>query len=156
MVSMNNDASKTKNCLGIHGPALEEIFLGLKAVDEAVKNQRKSAPVIAQDEMPQESGSAHRKSAPAATQEAALESGNGEDINYSLKKQKEKYSSLKQLTASLKETEKHLSNNFFDKVEMIVVESLRRDHFSGFRESEKYSKLRNFLWFKDRPVVPVG
>jgi hypothetical protein len=132
-----DDDSKSTNCLCIRGPVLEEIIQALKTVDkDIIATQRKSSPTIPVHEPPQESG-------------------NGEDMaTYHLKKQKEKYSSLKQLTQSWKEKEEHLEDNFFDKVEAVVIESLRRDHWVGFLESEQYTKMRNFIWFLDRLVVP--
>lgn len=137
--SINMDeSSPRKNCLGLQGPVLDEIFEALKEVDkELVAKQRISAP------------------SPLAQDEALKESGNGEDMkNYHLQKQKEKYSSLKLLTQSWKDKEAHLPDSFFDKVEAVVIESLRREHWAGFLESEHYPKVRNFLWFQDRLVTP--
>lgn len=132
----NFDSSKSRNCLGLEGPVLEEIFVGLQQVDESVKAQKRSREnSFRQDEIPEENG-------------------NHEDMhNYGLKRQKEKESSLKQLTASLKVKEEHLPNSFFDKVEAIVVESLRREYWVDFTESAQCAKARSFLWFQDRTVV---
>jgi hypothetical protein len=116
---------------------LEEIFQALKTADkEMIATQRKLALVT-------------------PIEEPLQESGNREDIaSYHLKKQKDKYFSLKQLTQSWKEKEEHLTDSFFDKVEAVVIESLRRDYWAGFVESEHYTKMRNFIWFLDRLVVP--
>jgi hypothetical protein len=47
-----------------------------------------------------------------------------------------------------------VSASVFDDAERVVMESLRRDYWESFLESEHYRKLKNFLWYRDRPVVP--
>jgi hypothetical protein len=136
-MSINSDSS-AKNCLGIDGPVLEEVFAALKTFDLLVARQRKSAPII------------------RTPVDEPQESGNTEDaVSYRLKLQKEKFSSLKELTQSWKvKKDSHLPDALFDKVEAVVVESLRRDRWQAFQESEQYTKVKNFLWFADRLVVP--
>jgi hypothetical protein len=34
------------------------------------------------------------------------------------------------------------------------MESLRRDYWEKFKESEEFARLKNFLWYQDRRVVP--
>lgn len=38
--------------------------------------------------------------------------------------------------------------------ESLVMESLRRDYWDGFRASELFINFRNFLWYQDRRVIP--
>lgn len=72
-----------------------------------------------------------------------------------LKKQMEKYSSLRELTQSYRsKSDTFLPDSVFDKVDALVVESLRKEYWEGFTQSEKFTRLRNFLWFQDRRVVP--
>lgn len=47
-----------------------------------------------------------------------------------------------------------LSESLFGKAETIIVENLKRQYWRSFLASENYSKMRNFLWFQDRPVTP--
>lgn len=47
-----------------------------------------------------------------------------------------------------------LKSDFFDKAEQVVMESLGREYWNGFVQSEYWFKLKNFLWFQDRRVVP--
>ena len=49
---------------------------------------------------------------------------------------------------------KYLPDSLFDKAEAIVIESLRRQYWDAFTESEQYKKMDNFHWYKDRRVVP--
>jgi beta-adrenergic-receptor kinase len=64
-------------------------------------------------------------------------------------------SSLRGLTARLRSNSAHrLSRDVFDKAEAIIMESLRRDYWEKFKESEEFARLKNFLWYQDRRVVP--
>ena len=72
-----------------------------------------------------------------------------------LKKHMEKYSSLRELTNSYRaKTDAFVPNAVFDKLDALVVESLKKDFWEGFLQSEQFKRLRNFLWFQDRRVVP--
>ena len=138
LYSMSVDESKSKNCLGIAGPVLDEVFQSIKAAEKAQLTQKRtsSSDIETSPEELKESGD---------RQEAA---------SSAMRKQKEKYTSLKLLTQSLKARDSDVSDNLFEKVGMVVVETLRRQYWSKFLESEHYTKLRNFLWFQDRAVVP--
>ena len=63
-------------------------------------------------------------------------------------------SSMKLLTQKFKTEKDALKDALFDKAETIVMESLRRDYWKDFLQSEEFSKVRNFLWYQDRPTVP--
>jgi beta-adrenergic-receptor kinase len=45
-------------------------------------------------------------------------------------------------------------DSYFDGPEAVVVHGLRQQYWEGFTQSEQYTKLLNFLWYQDRPVVP--
>ena len=45
-------------------------------------------------------------------------------------------------------------DGLFDKAETVVMESLRRDYWNLFLESQEFLKAKQFLWYQDRPVVP--
>jgi hypothetical protein len=47
-----------------------------------------------------------------------------------------------------------ISSDIFDKAEQVILESLKNDYWKSFQESTYHTKLKNFLWFKDRKVVP--
>jgi hypothetical protein len=137
--STHLDQTKAKNCLWVCGPSLDEVYVTIKGVDKAVALQKRSTPTIRipMDDVPPESGSAEDSS------------------SFHLRQQKEKFSSLKQLTNSWKEKkDSHLPDTLFDKVEAVVIESLRREFWDGFLQSENIKKMKNFLWFQDRDVVP--
>jgi hypothetical protein len=72
-----------------------------------------------------------------------------------LRRQMEKYSSLRELTQSYRvKTDAFLPSSVFDQIDALVVDSLRKEYWEGFIQSQQYSRLRNFLWFQDRRVVP--
>lgn len=124
------DPTFSHNCLGLKGSILRDI-------QEIIKSR--------EDEMKAGGGSTENVNG----------SGSGSS---SLRIAKEKrYESLRELTQTWRQKENPdacLPQNLFDKAESVVVESLRRQHWKGFLESEHYRKFRNFLWFQDRPVVP--
>ena len=138
MCSLNLDETKSKNCLGLNGPVLKEIFHVVKEMEKAIMaHQRRSTPQITPMETPKESGD-----------------GAIDEKKLSLQDQREKFTSLR-MSQSLKEKDaSSLPDALFDKAEAVVVESLKREFWEGFTESEQYTKLRNFLWFQDRSVVP--
>jgi hypothetical protein len=47
-----------------------------------------------------------------------------------------------------------LNPELFDKAEHVVMESLRRQYWDEFIQSTHWTKLKNFLWYQDRRVVP--
>lgn len=46
-----------------------------------------------------------------------------------------------------------LPESLFDSAEVIVAERVREKYWEGFKASEQYTKLLNFLWFQDKKVV---
>jgi hypothetical protein len=139
LCEVNLDDSTSKNCLGLQGPSVEEIHQTLKSVEKSLMaTTRRSTPTA------------------SVVSEEIKESGNKEDAeNYAIRKHMEKYSSLKELTQSYRvKSDNQLPDRLFDKVDAIVTESLRSDYWQGFLECEEFIKLKNFLWFQDRSVVP--
>jgi hypothetical protein len=141
LYTLNNDEKKTKNCIGLRGPALDDIFETIRTVEKIqYANKRISSPEEGSGSKPSENNDQNGK------QEMAIPSN--------LQKQKEKYSSLKQLTQSLRDRDSDIPDKIFQQADIVVVEGLRRQYWEKFVESEYYRKMRNFLWFQDRPVVP--
>ena len=120
----------TSNCLRISGPVLEEIENDIAAVE---MNQD-TGETIANEKLE----SAEFK---AATQHLP-----------DRKSIREKYSSMKQLTENLKIGDSFL-NGLFKKVDVLVIESLENQYWEDFTASKQFTKLKNFLWFFDRPVL---
>jgi hypothetical protein len=132
MCEMNLDASKSKNVVGLDGPLVEEIISAIEGLDLAAvfAHSRLSPPVP--------------------------ESGNGpHDFDISVKEFRGTYTTLKEITRSLRGREAgNLPDSLFDKAEAVVMECLRKEYWGQFLESVQFRKTRNFLWFQDRPVVP--
>jgi hypothetical protein len=143
LCTLTLDDSKSENCLGLKGQILKEVSQTILFMEKAIMpSTRRSAPQLGSsksfEESPKESGDATEA-----------------EIEGSLMKQKQKATSMKLLTQSLKKKEaSSLPDNLFDKAEAVIMESLRREHWQAFLESKHYAKMRNFLWFQDRPVVP--
>jgi hypothetical protein len=135
--AMNSDEAKARNCLGIPGPVVDEIFQTIQTTERKIAQAQK------------------RMSTPDPAISELQESGDGQDnANNLFRKQMEKYSSLKQLTQSLKDRDSDIPDDLFHKVDVMVVKSLRKEYWQQFVQSEYYTKMRNFLWFQDRQVVP--
>jgi hypothetical protein len=135
------DPFKKTNCLGLKAEIVDEISSTIKAVEKAfASNQkRKSEQAIEQA---------------SASGETASSDGSN-PVDPALRKQIEKYSSLRELTSPSRNKDGALVPDIiFDKADALVVESLRQQYWVGFTQSEQFSKLRNFLWFQDRRVVP--
>jgi len=47
-----------------------------------------------------------------------------------------------------------LDHDLFAEAECVVYESLKRDYWEAFLASSYFKKLQDFLWYRDRPVVP--
>jgi tRNA A-37 threonylcarbamoyl transferase component Bud32 len=128
------DPSKSENCLGLKGVVIDEIADAIRTDD---LEQKKAA----------------NKSSSIPTEIEQIEP-NGDSVQFTNAK---RYESLRELTQSWREkktTDPGLSKELFDEAEVVVVESLRRQYWQAFLESENYTKLLNFRWFRDRPVVP--
>ena len=63
--------------------------------------------------------------------------------------------SMRMLTQKFFQSQKEaVYDSLFDKAETVVMESLRRDYWDAFLQSEEFRRAKNFLWYQDRPVVP--
>jgi hypothetical protein len=132
------DASKSANCLGLTGSIVSEIHDAIIEMEKSVLAMKRQSSTASEG-------------AVTATATATKEKG----VNGESEKQQERYNSLKLLTQSLRETEASSSSDkLFDKAEAIILESLKKDYWNDFLLSEKYKKMKNFLWYQDRPVVP--
>ena len=61
--------------------------------------------------------------------------------------------SMRSLTQKFKSSASFLRDNVFDVAEALVMESLKKDYWQEFLESEEYAKLKRFMWYGDRRVV---
>jgi hypothetical protein len=62
--------------------------------------------------------------------------------------------SMRSLTKKFKGEQTTLRDDVFDLAETVVFESLKEEYWEEFQQSEEYRKLKNFLWYGDRRVVP--
>eukprot|EP00980_Cylindrotheca_fusiformis_P007330 scaffold1525_cov142-Cylindrotheca_fusiformis.AAC.130 len=131
LFSSSIDPSKSHNCLGLKGEVIRDIEDALRSHAREVRQSSRSSLIPAEIEP------------------------NG---NSTQSTKERRYESLRELTQTWRESkatvDTGMSIDLFDNAEVVVVESLRREYWKTFIESEYYSKLLNFLWFQDRPVVP--
>lgn len=121
----------TINCLRLSGPVVEEIQNDISRLEEDDKDDEEDLTDMLE----------------SAELKIATESlPNRRSI-------REKYNSMKQLTKSMKIGDPSTLDDIFMNVDVLVVESLRKQYWQAFTESEKFTKLKNFLWFFDRPVL---
>jgi hypothetical protein len=133
------DEKKAENVLGIKGDVVKEI---LSTIESAEKKQSKDS----------DSRSSLSENPAGIKSKGNVNEGNSLGSTMS-----SRYESARELTRSWRDghnSESLLTNNLFDKADAIIVESLRRQYWGWFVESEQYKKLVHFLWFHDRQVVP--
>ena len=121
------DPTYAQNCLGLKGSIIRDISETINSREDEMK-----------------------------TSGVPSEVNGGSSASMRLAKEK-RFESLRELTQTWRQKENPdacLPNTLFDKAEVVVVESLRRQHWKGFVDSEYFRKFRNFLWFQDRLVVP--
>jgi beta-adrenergic-receptor kinase len=145
------DASTDKSAVGICGPVLDRIN---KKVDQ-LRNSPGFGMKFSRDSV----GSTNRES---------VTSNDSYDLNELIHasfkiekdKSKEKSEDEKKKETENSTTRRHLSlmsnalpEDLFDEVIAILAENIKQKHWEDFLKSEQYTKLLNFLWFQDRPVV---
>lgn len=121
----------TSNCLRISGPILREIQIDISR-RENIHNTKGAG--------------SHKEEDSAELMELTQGLPDRKSI-------REKYSSLKQLTDSMKVGDSSIFNGLFKKVDVLVIESLRKDYWLEFTESKQFTRMKNFMWFYDRKVV---
>mmetsp|Transcript_40352 Transcript_40352/g.97444 ORF Transcript_40352/g.97444 Transcript_40352/m.97444 type:complete len:653 (+) Transcript_40352:236-2194(+) len=127
LFSSSVDPTFGHNCVGLKGSILRDISETIKSREDEMKASGVPSEV-----------------------------NGGSSASMRLAKEK-RYESLRELTQTWRQKENPdalLPNTLFDKAEVVVVESLRRQYWKGFAESDYFRKFRNFLWFRDRLVVP--
>eukprot|EP00533_Pseudo-nitzschia_delicatissima_P007902 CAMPEP_0116097466 /NCGR_PEP_ID=MMETSP0327-20121206/10722_1 /TAXON_ID=44447 /ORGANISM="Pseudo-nitzschia delicatissima, Strain B596" /LENGTH=665 /DNA_ID=CAMNT_0003589223 /DNA_START=204 /DNA_END=2201 /DNA_ORIENTATION=+ len=121
----------TRNCIRISGPVLDEIQIDISGVEQ--EHDTVDAPTASKLESTELT---------AATRNLP----NRRSI-------KEKYSTMVQLTEKLKVGEPSILEGLFKKVDVLVIESLKRQYWEQFTASTQFTRLKNFMWFFDRPVL---
>lgn len=132
------DPEKLFCCAGLKGSVRDELIAEVqKSLDKADAQKVESVPSVSPGARngndPQKDKD---KPSPAATGTSSSES-------------------MRDLTRRLRSNQVGgIPSDIFDTAEAVVVESLRRDYWAGFQETQWYTRLRNFMWYQDRRVVP--
>jgi len=138
------DPFKKVNCLGLKAMVVDEIIDTIKSLEKAIVASQKRRSSEKSTDQGWVSGD---------SLSSAYDASNPPDP--AVRKQLEKYSSIRELTSSYRNKgDLVLPDSTFDKADALVVESLRQQYWVEFTHSAQFIKLRNFLWFQDRRVVP--
>lgn len=142
-VCISNDSTGPgTNCLGISGPVLNEINRDVGVV-EANRNSNGSVVLGGKVSLSSNDALVDKKDMEKATESLP-----------DRQSVKEKFATMKQLTQSVRNRkDANILNDLFIKVDIVIIESLRKQYWEQYIESESYTKMKNFLWFYDRPVV---
>lgn len=156
LFEQNSDPSCSKCCVGLDGPVRDEIITAVSQY----RSTRANNPTSTSED------SQGQSSATVASKENSSSRGNGavaldgkspnepSNINeMSNSDGKEKASVSPSSGGRAPKVQPVFQNDLFDKAEAVVMESLKRQYWESFEQSEEYTKLLNFLWFQDRKVV---
>lgn len=126
-------------CIGIKGQVRDELITKLKdALEKSELIQKaESVPVISKDLASGQTTPPHSRSEPLEAPEAISSE------------------SMRILTRRLRsDGASDVPSNIFDEAEAVVMECLRKEYWDSFLDSQWFTRLRNFLWYQDRRVVP--
>lgn len=166
----NYDESNTESIVGLKGSILQEINVIMENLEKKPTSESNTSKAdSAQDEQSDKMEAATpdekeandpEKEETTTTDKHATSTPNKEDENTNSVRTDPRFEALrKQLSAMnidrrQSRARKYLPDDLFDKAEAIVMESLRKQYWDAFTESEKYKKMDNFHWYKDKRVVP--
>jgi beta-adrenergic-receptor kinase len=169
LYEVNYDESSTETCIGLKGSILQEIndiVAGLdKKTEENVDSPKRNSNTTESEanakpaEEEKETDERHKHNEQASEKEDIYSStkddneSSGENTDHKFEALKKQLSAMN-IDRRQSRARKYLPDSLFDKAEAIVIESLRRQYWGAFTESEYYKKMDNFHWYKDQPVVP--
>eukprot|EP00545_Synedropsis_sp_CCMP1620_P011316 CAMPEP_0119004162 /NCGR_PEP_ID=MMETSP1176-20130426/987_1 /TAXON_ID=265551 /ORGANISM="Synedropsis recta cf, Strain CCMP1620" /LENGTH=684 /DNA_ID=CAMNT_0006955841 /DNA_START=247 /DNA_END=2301 /DNA_ORIENTATION=+ len=170
-MSQNFDISTQNSCVGLHGPVLDTIFTKMQAVEQArASYKREKEKQKAEEPQLEESGNGE---CPFTEHDHEEEEEQQLDVRQQTREDStrshshshsgdvSKDLSISRHSAQIRLVTKkpdvgprYLSDDVFDIAEAIVMESLRKQYWGAFLESDQYIKLMHFLWYQDRRVSP--
>mmetsp|Transcript_15686 Transcript_15686/g.19127 ORF Transcript_15686/g.19127 Transcript_15686/m.19127 type:complete len:680 (-) Transcript_15686:1156-3195(-) len=139
-----NKSSKSC-CLGLEGPLLNEV---VSVIEEALANVKKdienSQSVVSNGN---DTATTKNDDQDDHTLELSAPESSLEENSESTKRSG---STLSRSTALGR-----LPENLFDKLEQVVLEAIRKEHWNNFAQKgvREWDKLMNYMWHKDQPVV---
>ena len=131
-------------CIGLKGAVRDDLIATLKiALDKAESIQK-------------------AESVPTSVTQSNASTGSRKESDSIKEEDKSESLSIANTSESMRDLTKRLRTDgvgdmpgsIFDQAEAIVTEALRREYWESYQESEWFTKLRNFLWYQDRRVVP--
>lgn len=136
------DSEKLFCCVGLKGPVRDELIASVQSsLDKADIQKAESVPSLSSSNTKDGSDPKNR----------SLEGGKSEPLSMPAASSE----SMRDLTKRLRtDGVGDIPSDIFNKAESVVLESLRRDSWESFQESQWFTRLRNFIWYQDRRVVP--
>lgn len=169
--------NSTESIVGLKGPVLKEVMQDLQEIQEinnishmrgSVRNNTAASSLSYHgndDSSPQSDdvSSSHDTTETSASSSTSQANSNATTTKPSRAANSKAHSasmhevSRRKVIGAMKtkmNAEVRPAENIFLNAEQVVMESLKRDYWSGFRESDLFVKFRNFMWYQDRRVVP--
>lgn len=141
------DSANLFCCVGLKGSVRDDLIAALQsALDKAESIQKaESVPTSSVTQGNPNSNSPSRK-------DSIKEDEEGKSEVLSIANTSE---SMRDLTKRLRtDGVGDIPGNIFNQAEAVVTEALRREYWESYQQSEWFTRLRNFLWYQDRRVVP--
>ena len=134
-------------CIGLKGAVRDDLIATLKtALDKAESIQKAESVPTSLNQSNVTSSTGSRKEDGSSKEEE----GKSEPLSVATTSE-----SMRDLTKRLRtDGVGDMPGSIFDQAEAVVTEALRRDYWESYQQSEWFTKLRNFLWYQDRRVVP--
>jgi hypothetical protein len=165
--SENFEISCQQSFVGLCGSILDDILSKLESVEKAREDYKLTK--ASEEESPLSDGFQDQNTAALIPEEIFTDRKPMDQLNTkatilpseaSLARSSDYWSrsrassQFRLITQSSEFGPRFIPDDFFDRAESIVMESLRRQYWEAFLESEHYNKLMHFLWYQDRSVVP--
>mmetsp|Transcript_5796 Transcript_5796/g.7530 ORF Transcript_5796/g.7530 Transcript_5796/m.7530 type:complete len:666 (-) Transcript_5796:325-2322(-) len=133
----NFDLSTSKCCIGLDGPIRDAIVETIFNVSNVESDSAPPSPI--------------RNGSDNGDTDKFTDEGSASNVAESSLTNDNKSSPRSSDSTRLPSLD--LPNDFFDQAEAVVMESLRKQYWEGFKESPEHTKLHNFFWYRDRKTV---
>lgn len=142
------DSERLFCCIGIKGAVRDDLIAALQSALDKAESIQKAESV------PNSLSQTGKEPSSEESKQSIKEGGKSEPLSIPVSIQNTS-ESMRDLTKRLRtDGVGDMPGSIFDKAEAVVMEALRRDYWETYQQSEWFTKLRNFLWYQDRRVVP--
>lgn len=146
----------SESFVGLRGNTREEVCRKWTQQEKAERQQKSETPLRSSgvEAAKQEEKEERNEVENGDEKDSPAESARGENVANAAAplSSSQTTESMRSLTQKFKSSKSILRDDVFDVAEALVMESLKKDYWEGFLESEEYTKLKNFMWYGDRRV----